>query len=84
MSEHGPNVRRLSYLDNFGHIRIRFSEQPDGLWAARADSRAWPDHAEFGADPEEAGGKLIGWLEGINEWVPEPPDDFQKDLTLGS
>jgi hypothetical protein len=74
---HGPVVRRLSHFDQISNIRIRLSPQPDGRWSAMADSSKWlQNHFEVGPDAEDAGAKLIVWLEEQGEIVPEPPDDF--------
>jgi hypothetical protein len=79
VSEHGPNVRRLSFLGTIGGPSTRISQQPDGRWAA-IPAGGPQSEAEIsrGATPEEAAGARIARLEADGVSVPDPPDDYQR------
>lgn len=79
MSEHGPNVRRLSYLGGIGGPRSRISQEPDGTWAAvPAGGPETEAEISRGASAEEAAGARLALLEEQGVYAPEPPDDYLR------
>jgi hypothetical protein len=81
--DHGPNVRRLAYLDQRGGPSTRLSEEPGGSWTAvPAGGPESDDEISRGATPELAAAARIAWLEDRGVYIPEPPDDFLRPRRL--
>jgi hypothetical protein len=80
-----PNIRRLAYGDHLRIATSRISEQPDGQWGVRSDTHgtgATETLVETASTAEAAAGQMIAALERSGVYIPEPPDDFQRQRNL--
>jgi hypothetical protein len=79
--QHGPNVRRVAYVDHVTDLTIRISEGPDG-WQAIASTRRYLTNLIVTGEPtaEAAAAAILKKLEEAGEDVPEPPEDWWSNV----